>query len=500
MRITNKMMTNNMMTNINRNKLNMTDLEQQYSTGKKIQKPSDDPIIAVRALKLRTNLSEINQYYEKNIPDAMSWMDVTESALKTVNDILKQVNTYCVQGSSDTLTAKDRSSIVQNLSEMRNQIYQEGNTNYAGRYVFTGYKTDSSLIFTEDTEQLSYRITESFSGKQIQIGSKVTGSYDLNDYDSGADLDEPPQLLNTYRIQLAYDKLDGATPPGDIRYKKLDADGELVEMTPPFDHTNIVVKSSMDPDAYEPADGTMNFISETGELILAPDVYEEFRTAEDIRVDYSKSGFQKGELKPEHYFNCVMTDHSKPEQDPITYRKEKQQIQYEINYNQKLTINTEGSDAMRHSVGRGVDDILNSVNEVVQVEGMIAEVEKRLKDDSLSEEDRQRYEKLKEQMDTDLELKKEIMQDYFQKGITMTNQEQDRVNVAVADLGSRYVRLELTENRLSSQQVDFEDLLSKNEDADLVDTVIRYNSAQTIYNASLAAAAKAVQNSLLDFL
>ena len=49
MRITNKMMTNNMMNNINKNKFNMTSLEQQYSTGKKIQKPSDDPIITVRA-------------------------------------------------------------------------------------------------------------------------------------------------------------------------------------------------------------------------------------------------------------------------------------------------------------------------------------------------------------------------------------------------------------------------------------------------------------------
>ena len=85
MRITNKMMTNNMMGNINKNKINMSNLENQYSTGKKIQRPSDDPIVTVRALKLRTNLSELKQYYEKNIPDAMSWMDVTESSLTTVN-------------------------------------------------------------------------------------------------------------------------------------------------------------------------------------------------------------------------------------------------------------------------------------------------------------------------------------------------------------------------------------------------------------------------------
>ena len=97
MRITNKMMTNNVLHNINNNKNLLSTLENQYSTGKKIQKPSDDPIIAVRALKLRTNLSEITQYVEKNIPDALSWMDTTESSLGVVNEILRQMNTYCNQ-------------------------------------------------------------------------------------------------------------------------------------------------------------------------------------------------------------------------------------------------------------------------------------------------------------------------------------------------------------------------------------------------------------------
>src|SRR5690554_709058 len=150
MRITNRMMTNNMLSNINKNKQNVSKLEEQYSTGKKIQRPSEDPIVTVRALKLRTNLTELEQYYEKNIPDAFSWMDVTESSLSTINELLREIYTLCVQGSSDTLTATDRSSIVQKLVEMKNQIFQEGNTIYAGRYVFSGYKTDSSLTFMED--------------------------------------------------------------------------------------------------------------------------------------------------------------------------------------------------------------------------------------------------------------------------------------------------------------------------------------------------------------
>jgi flagellar hook-associated protein 3 FlgL len=171
-----------------------------------------------------------------------------------------------------------------------------------------------------------------------------------------------------------------------------------------------------------------------------------------------------------------------------------------VNFNQKLTINTEGSDAFSHQIGRTISDIMNTVSEVISVENIITEVEIRLKDTTISDNDKARYKKMKEQLDTELELKKENMQQAFSRGMTMSSSEQNRVNIAVADLGSRYVRLELTEDRLSSQKVDFEELLSSNEDADITETIIKYGSADTIYKASLSAASKIVQNTLLDYL
>jgi len=499
MRITNKMMTNNMLGNINKNKVNMSALEEQYATGKKIQKPSDDPIVTVRALKLRTNLSELEQYYEKNIPDAKSWMDVTESALTTVNEILSSVNTYCVQGSSDTLTAQDRSSIVENLEQMKQQIYQEGNTNYAGRYVFTGYKTDSSLIFTEEMPNLTYTITEDFANTDIQTVNKVSGSYALADYDNAAEtFAASPVMNNVYRLQLSYDKLS-TTPPDGISVYKKNASGVLEEVAG-LDSTKIVTKSVTDDTAYQPAAGYANFIPETGEIIFSSDAYEVVRTADKVQLSYAKTGFTSGELKPEHYFTCDMYDSTKPEQGTITYTKSNQEIQYEVNYNQKLTINTQGSDSITHRMGRRIDDILTAVNDVITTEDKIAEVKKRLENTNLTETEISRYNALMGQLDTELELKKETMQQSFAKGITVSQEEQDRVNEAVADLGSRYVRLELTENRLSNQKVDFTELMSNNEDADIAETIVKYGAAEAIYNASLSAASKVIQNTLLDFL
>ena len=70
MRITTKVIQNNSLRNINTNKLLQDKLSQQMSTEKKVNRPSDDPIVAIRALRLRTNVNQINQYYEKNVPDA----------------------------------------------------------------------------------------------------------------------------------------------------------------------------------------------------------------------------------------------------------------------------------------------------------------------------------------------------------------------------------------------------------------------------------------------
>ena len=77
MRITNQMMINSSISNIQVNKNQINTLSTELSTQKKISKPSDDPIIAIRALRLRSSLDEVTQYLGKNIPDASSWLSVT---------------------------------------------------------------------------------------------------------------------------------------------------------------------------------------------------------------------------------------------------------------------------------------------------------------------------------------------------------------------------------------------------------------------------------------
>ena len=150
MRITNGMMMSNTKTNINNNKVSVDKLNTRMSTQKKINKPSDNALIAIRSLRLNDTLSQINQFYKNNIPDAESWMEVTETALKNMETIMKEAYKLAVNGATDTLTEDDRNTILTQLQSLSSQLYHESNSDYAGRTVFTGYKTNETVTFNND--------------------------------------------------------------------------------------------------------------------------------------------------------------------------------------------------------------------------------------------------------------------------------------------------------------------------------------------------------------
>ena len=209
MRITNGMMINNSLANINVNKLNVDKWSTQQSTGKKIQKPSDDPIIAVRALRFRSQLTELTQYLDKNIPDAESWMNVTEDALTGVSDLMQSMQKYLDQAANDTYNEKNRKDIAETLQQYKEQIFQDANADYAGRRVFAGFKTDTDMTFRTDTEQ-RYDITENITMDSIDTVTKIKNLVSV-DTVTNIPLTDNPDMHEVYRIRLSYEKLSSGT-------------------------------------------------------------------------------------------------------------------------------------------------------------------------------------------------------------------------------------------------------------------------------------------------
>ncbi len=145
MRVTNSMMVNNMMRNITKNYGRMDKLQQQMSSGKKFNRPSDDPIGVSRSLRFNTEVATMEQY-KRNADDVGSWLSTTEMAISNISDILKRAKELTTQASSETNSVNERNAIAEEIKELKNQLIQIGNTTYAGSYVFSGFKTDKALF------------------------------------------------------------------------------------------------------------------------------------------------------------------------------------------------------------------------------------------------------------------------------------------------------------------------------------------------------------------
>ncbi|MCR4904010.1 MAG: hypothetical protein K6A23_14220 [Butyrivibrio sp.] len=230
MRITNKIINNNSLYNINNNKVAEDTLNTMLSTGKKITRPSDDPVIAIRALRLRSNVSQLNQYYEKNAEDAESWLDVTEDSLSTITDILTDSIQQVNKGANKDLTIDDLNTIITQLKALSQEYYSTGNVDYAGRYIFTGYRTDTSLTYTENTTSNFYDINDESSPADVGTSKRVINVHELSadnvldtttttsgtTYYSEVNSEIEIQEYTVGRIRLSYNNLDYTEGDGNI--------------------------------------------------------------------------------------------------------------------------------------------------------------------------------------------------------------------------------------------------------------------------------------------
>jgi len=339
-----------MMRNMNNNLKRMDKIQQQLATGKKFQLPSDDPIGVSKSLKLNTDLSKIEQF-KRNASDAASWMDVTESALEEIGTVLHRARELSVQASNGTNAPDDLQKISAEIGQLRDHLVKVANTTYAGRSVFTGFKTDAPLL----DENGKYKLTNFEAGLTTPGINATLEQKEVSIYNIGVSENIE---VNTVGIRL-FGKIDG--PIDDSSYNKADIfDGDIKGY-----ETDLTIKASNSADA------------DTSYVIK---VFDELTKA--LEGDASI---------------------------------------------------TNPTDTIQKSLGR-IDNIMEQVLSVR------------------------------------------------------------------AEIGAKTNRVELTQNKLSAQELTFTKLLSDNEDADMAEVIMNLQMEENVYRASLSAGAKIIQPTLVDFL
>ena len=519
MRMTNKIMQNNSLYNINNNKILKNKLSTMMSTEKKITRPSDDPIIAIRALRLRTSVTELTQFYEKNAPDADSWLDVTGKSLITITEVFNDMITQANKGANKDLGPEDLEIILEQLESLKNEYYSTGNVDYAGRYIFTGYRTDTTMSFTKEVEEQpdgypSYQITEQNTIKDFDTVN-VTDIGDLEglnksnyqDANYGNVVEQDIHNADVHRLRLSYDNLVG----------QKDLTSDLV-----IDVAGTQKQVKTVPLSEDPYLKVMNgaedivFIPETGEVLFSDKAYEQLEneiraaggTDTEIKFTYTKNQWKDGDLRPEHYFACTSTTlNDDNTEKKINYNQEyllnqgkRQTIEYDVGYNQKIQVNTTADEVFSHNMDRDIDDLKLALADLKAMDATVKDMDAVL--DNL-EEGTPEYKDVKKKYDAAnkaYSYLREKVHKLFEGTITKVQGYLDDTNVAITDNGTRSQRLSLISNRLMDQRTTFRTLQSENEDADIAEVAVQLTSTEFAYNAALMATGKIMQTSLMNYI
>ncbi len=150
--------------NISRNYAKLSRLQEQLSTGQKIQRPSDAPVDLTNDLQLRSDLKQLEQF-KRNIEDGMSYMAIVESSVGGMNDVFQRMRELALQGANDTNTGDERRYIMSEIRVLTDSMVAISNRSYKGGFVFSGTETRTAPF-------------------EIREGREVIDSVDLSATDS----------------------------------------------------------------------------------------------------------------------------------------------------------------------------------------------------------------------------------------------------------------------------------------------------------------------------
>jgi len=141
MRITGSMQNTQLLRNIRNNNTNIMDWQNKLSTGKKIGKPSDDPVGIGFQMRYTTELSRNEQYME-NANTGLGWLSQTDSVLQQASSVMQRLNVLINQAANGAVPDEVRQQIGLEVTQLKEQMIAIGNSTYDGRYLFNGQKTD----------------------------------------------------------------------------------------------------------------------------------------------------------------------------------------------------------------------------------------------------------------------------------------------------------------------------------------------------------------------
>lgn len=201
MRLTNNMMSKSYLKNLNNSLKELNESNTRITAQRRYMKISEDPATALKAMKVRKNLSR-NDMYKENLSDAKGILDQYESTISNINDIVKEAVAQVMQGATGTSDDAVRRTVATTLRGYQETILAAANTKYGDDYIFGGAGVDVTPFTLNASNELcyngqnvdtgtfedEYRYIDIGIGLSIDTNGEVSPKSAFNISNSGSDL------------------------------------------------------------------------------------------------------------------------------------------------------------------------------------------------------------------------------------------------------------------------------------------------------------------------
>ncbi|APH03576.1 flagellar hook-associated protein FlgL [Bacillus weihaiensis] len=214
MRVTQSMLAANSLKNLSKSYSNMGKYQDQLATGKKINRPSDDPVVAIKGMFYRTNLTEVEQY-KRNLNEGYQWMESSEQGIEHATQVTQRIRELLVQGNNGSNSTEDLKAIAVEIGQLKEDLAGVANTQVAGRYIFNGTKTDSKPVTINGDGTISVAMnTEAFNvevskGVQLKVNINPTNVFGQEFFNTLQSIEDSLNSGNMTNGDELLSKLDG---------------------------------------------------------------------------------------------------------------------------------------------------------------------------------------------------------------------------------------------------------------------------------------------------
>lgn len=204
LRVTQGIMTNRALNDLNSQTRRLLKLQEQLSTGLRVNAPSDDPLSARRAVNVRTLIGK-NEQYLTNISSITPQLRESSTALQTGVNILHRVQELTLEGANGTNSTTQLTMIAQEINQLLESMVVEGNHQTNGRYIFGGTCTLNPPY--QATRNAQGQITAvAYAGNteksEVAIADGITVSVNVPGQDAFSDAQDVFQMLIDIRDNM----------------------------------------------------------------------------------------------------------------------------------------------------------------------------------------------------------------------------------------------------------------------------------------------------------